>query len=173
MVAINAIRFTDCLTGAILQARYTGRLKLAHSKKEGPMLLRSHAAHAAPAHWLDDARSALRATWHPLARAASYAWRNAVTRRELADLDDRMLADIGVTRATVRAEMDRFPWEHSPHRRQPTRHNGPSLRQRASAMWQRHRSRQRIAELDADILKDIGVSFAEAEAEANKPFWRG
>jgi uncharacterized protein YjiS (DUF1127 family) len=39
-------------------------------------------------------------------------------------------------------------------------------------MWQRHRSRQRITRLDSDILKDIGVSFSEAEAEANKPFWR-
>jgi hypothetical protein len=28
------------------------------------------------------------------------------------------------------------------------------------------------ADLDSHLLKDIGVSFAEAEAEANKPFWR-
>ena len=28
-----------------------------------------------------------------------------------------------------------------------------------------------MAELDARMLKDIGVSYAEAEAEANKPFW--
>jgi uncharacterized protein YjiS (DUF1127 family) len=40
------------------------------------------------------------------------------------------------------------------------------------AAWRRYRSRQRIAELDRHLLKDIGVSFAEAEAEANKPFWR-
>ncbi len=39
--------------------------------------------------------------------------------------------------------------------------------------WRRHRSRQRITELDGRMLKDIGVSFAEAETEANKPFWRG
>ena len=25
---------------------------------------------------------------------------------------------------------------------------------------------------DGHMLKDIGVSFAEAEAEANKPFWQ-
>ena len=42
----------------------------------------------------------------------------------------------------------------------------------AHAAWRRYRTRQRIAELDRHILKDIGVSFAEAEAEANKPFWR-
>ena len=40
------------------------------------------------------------------------------------------------------------------------------------AAWRRYRSRQRIAQLDSHMLKDIGVSFAEAEAEANKPFWR-
>jgi uncharacterized protein YjiS (DUF1127 family) len=38
--------------------------------------------------------------------------------------------------------------------------------------WRRQRSRQRIAQLDWRVLKDIGASFAEAEAEANKPFWR-
>jgi uncharacterized protein YjiS (DUF1127 family) len=37
--------------------------------------------------------------------------------------------------------------------------------------WQRYRSRQRIAQLDPHLLKDIGVTYAEAEAEANKRFW--
>ncbi len=41
------------------------------------------------------------------------------------------------------------------------------------AAWRRYRTRQRISELDGHMLKDIGVSFADAEAEANKPFWRG
>ena len=40
------------------------------------------------------------------------------------------------------------------------------------AAWRRYRSRQNIAQLDSHMLKDIGVSLAEAEAEANKPFWR-
>jgi uncharacterized protein YjiS (DUF1127 family) len=40
------------------------------------------------------------------------------------------------------------------------------------AAWRRYRSRQGITQLDSHMLKDIGVSFAEAEAEANKPFWR-
>jgi len=132
------------------------------------MLSRSHAAHAAHTNWLDDARAALRT----LARAANRAWRNAVTRREMAELDDRMLADIGVTRAAVRAEMDRFPWDGRPRGRQSRSAAGPSIWQRAGVMWQRQRSRQRIARLDADMLKDIGISFSEAEAEANKPFWR-
>ena len=38
--------------------------------------------------------------------------------------------------------------------------------------YRRRRSRQAITELDAFLLKDIGVSYAEAEHEANKPFWR-
>jgi len=50
----------------------------------------------------------------------------------------------------------------------------PPLLSRAwlRAAWRRYRSRQRIADLDAHLLKDIGVSYAEAEAEANRPFWR-
>jgi uncharacterized protein YjiS (DUF1127 family) len=132
------------------------------------MLLRSHAAHAAHNHWRDD----VRATWRAIMGSANRVWRNAVTRRELAELDDRMLADIGVTRAAVLAEMDRLPWDSRPRRRQPRRDTRPSVWQHVGAMWQRHHSRQRIAELDADMLKDIGVSFTEAEAEANKPFWR-
>jgi uncharacterized protein YjiS (DUF1127 family) len=132
------------------------------------MLFRSHAAHAASTHWHND----VRATWHLFTRAANRVWRNAATRRELADLDDRMLADIGVTRGTVRKEMDRFPWDDSLRLRQPRHAAGSSVWQHVGTMWQRHRSRQRIAELDADLLKDIGVSFTEAEAEANKPFWR-
>jgi uncharacterized protein YjiS (DUF1127 family) len=39
------------------------------------------------------------------------------------------------------------------------------------AAWRRQRTRSCLAELDAYMLKDIGVSYAEAEAEANKPFW--
>lgn len=40
------------------------------------------------------------------------------------------------------------------------------------AAWRRYQSRRRIAQLDSRMLKDVGISFAEAEAEANKPFWR-
>jgi uncharacterized protein YjiS (DUF1127 family) len=38
--------------------------------------------------------------------------------------------------------------------------------------WRRYVSRRRITDLDPYLLKDIGVSFADAEREANKPFWR-
>jgi uncharacterized protein YjiS (DUF1127 family) len=37
--------------------------------------------------------------------------------------------------------------------------------------WRRYRTRQLLAGFDAHMLKDIGVSFAEAEHEVNKPFW--
>jgi uncharacterized protein YjiS (DUF1127 family) len=47
-----------------------------------------------------------------------------------------------------------------------------SYRAKIRAAWRRFRSRQRIADLDGHLLKDIGVSFAEAETEANKPFWQ-
>lgn len=45
------------------------------------------------------------------------------------------------------------------------------LRGSIGAAWRRIRSRRALARLDAALLKDIGVSFAEAEQEANKPFW--
>jgi uncharacterized protein YjiS (DUF1127 family) len=35
----------------------------------------------------------------------------------------------------------------------------------------RHRSRTSLSELDERMLKDIGVTYAEAEHEANKQFW--
>ena len=38
--------------------------------------------------------------------------------------------------------------------------------------WRRrHRSRTSLSELNDRMLKDIGVTYAEAEHEANKPFW--
>lgn len=48
-----------------------------------------------------------------------------------------------------------------------------SVWMRLRAAWRRYRSRQRIAQLDSHALKDIGISFSEAEAEANKWFWQG
>ena len=57
----------------------------------------------------------------------------------------------------------------APHADQPQ--STPSW-SRMRAAWRRHRSRRQITQLDAHMLKDIGVSFSEAEAEANKPFWR-
>ena len=38
--------------------------------------------------------------------------------------------------------------------------------------WRRRRSRVYLSELNEHLLKDIGVTPAEAELEMNKPFWR-
>lgn len=55
-------------------------------------------------------------TWHRprdgvLTEGLRRAWRAATTRPALAELDDRMLRDIGVTRDQVRAELNRAPWD--------------------------------------------------------------
>jgi uncharacterized protein YjiS (DUF1127 family) len=47
----------------------------------------------------------------------------------------------------------------------------PGLRAALRAAWRRHRTRQWLTELDAHLLKDIGITYADAENEANKPFW--
>jgi len=60
------------------------------------------------------------------------------------------------------------PWTPS----QVVRENRRTFRAMLRAAWRRYRSRQQIANLDSHLLKDIGVTFAEAEAEANKSFWR-
>ena len=40
-------------------------------------------------------------------------------------------------------------------------------------VWQeRARERQQLSMLDSWMLKDIGLSRADAEREARKPFWR-
>lgn len=59
----------------------------------------------------------------------------------------------------------------APERRQPEGERG-SLRAAIREGWRRWRSRTAISELDPYMLKDIGVTWAEAEHEANKPFWR-
>ena len=38
-------------------------------------------------------------------------WRAITTRRMLAEMDDRMLADIGISRAQAAFEADRLPWD--------------------------------------------------------------
>ena len=39
--------------------------------------------------------------------------------------------------------------------------------------WRRrHQSRVSLCRLNSHMLKDVGLTYAEAEHEANKPFWR-
>lgn len=40
------------------------------------------------------------------------------------------------------------------------------------SLWvERHRTRRALAELDDHLLRDIGVTQAEAQIECAKPFW--
>lgn len=40
------------------------------------------------------------------------------------------------------------------------------------AWFDRHGQRQKLRELDDHMLRDIGLSRAAADHEADKPFWR-
>ncbi len=46
-----------------------------------------------------------------------------------------------------------------------------SLLQRMRRYQRNYRTRRQLLQLDAAALKDIGISRAEALAEARKPFW--
>lgn len=41
-----------------------------------------------------------------------------------------------------------------------------------STWIQRHRTRRDLRALDAHLLRDIGLDWAAAQSEAQKPFWR-
>jgi len=43
---------------------------------------------------------------------------------------------------------------------------------KAGAAWRRRRSRNVLSQFNDYMLRDIGVTRAEAQFEANKPFWR-
>lgn len=60
-----------------------------------------------------------------------------------------------------------------PQRRGPSRRKTGSVWARVGVFWRRHRSRVALANLDGHLLRDIGVTYTDAEQEANKPFWRG
>ena len=47
----------------------------------------------------------------------------------------------------------------------------PSALEWVREAWGRRRSRTCLSQLDDRMLKDIGVTRAEADWEANKPFW--
>ena len=68
---------------------------------------------------------------------------------------------------TIRA-MEATPW-----RRQTRRHIPLAAIWRYLGLWRdRLRQRRDLQELDAQLLRDIGVSRADVEIECNKPFWR-
>jgi uncharacterized protein YjiS (DUF1127 family) len=55
--------------------------------------------------------------------------------------------------------------------RLPARPQLPGLLPRLVAMMALNRQRARLAQLDDAQLRDIGLTRAEADAEANRPFW--
>ena len=59
-------------------------------------------------------RARVRGTWHDVAAAIRLALRTQLTRQELPDLSDHLLADIGVSRAAALAEAERLPWDLAP-----------------------------------------------------------
>lgn len=54
--------------------------------------------------------TAARWAWRRFKRAYAVALREETSRRNLKVLDDRMLADIGISRAQAHFEADRKPW---------------------------------------------------------------
>ncbi|MBS0639272.1 MAG: DUF1127 domain-containing protein [Acetobacteraceae bacterium] len=55
--------------------------------------------------------------WADFAAAVRLAIRTQVTRQQLPDLPDHILADIGVSRSAALAEAARQPWDLTPPRR--------------------------------------------------------
>ena len=54
----------------------------------------------------------------------------------------------------------------------PTSAKGPSRLRQIVALWrERRRSRLLLVTLNDRLLRDIGLTAAEAEREATKPFW--
>jgi uncharacterized protein YjiS (DUF1127 family) len=116
-----------------------------------------------------------------VARLVAHIHAVHVSRRELAELEPRLLADIGLSQRQALNEAGRAPWDIRPQDRRragPQRRGGndggamTTLRTSLRAMLRRWRTRQRISDLDQHALRDIGVTFAEAEREANKAFWQ-
>jgi uncharacterized protein YjiS (DUF1127 family) len=104
--------------------------------------------------------------WNP-ARTLALALRVASTRKALPDLDDRMLADIGITREEALAEAARAPWDITPRA-------APRL---GFWRWTRDAIRRRyertlITRLDTALARDLGISRTDLQTEADKPFWR-
>jgi uncharacterized protein YjiS (DUF1127 family) len=71
--------------------------------------------------------------------------------------------------------LDGRAFSAAPQGRLLARRAAPRLRQIRDTLrlWQdRVRGRHQLRELDDHVLRDIGITRLQAEAEANKPFWR-
>jgi uncharacterized protein YjiS (DUF1127 family) len=59
-------------------------------------------------------RATANGTFSDFAHAVRLVARTLLTRRDLPELSDQMLADIGVTRSAALAEAARLPWDLTP-----------------------------------------------------------
>jgi uncharacterized protein YjiS (DUF1127 family) len=101
--------------------------------------------------------------------AIRLALRTYLTRQALSELTVRELSDIGLTRYAALTEAARLPWDTDPG---PRRRSPRGMLAEIQRTWQRARTRRLLASMNARDLRDFGVTPSEAEAEANKPFWR-
>lgn len=46
------------------------------------------------------------------------------------------------------------------------------VREYLARLWQTHRERQSLAELDPRLLRDIGIDRISANYETRRPFWQ-
>lgn len=68
--------------------------------------------------------------------------------------------------------MSTLTFSYHRHREHSLHGPGRQLPALLRAWYQRAHQRRQLAQLDDRALEDIGVSRAQAEAEAAKPFWQ-
>lgn len=101
MLTVKTIRYAYYGTGPILHSRHG-------AGKAWTMSAHLRSASSLPASQSACLRAARRAGWLAFMRRALRA---VETRQHLAELDDQMLRDIGLSRADASAEMRRAPWD--------------------------------------------------------------
>ena len=74
----------------------------------------------------------------------------------------------GRVASTTSSYLPQIASQQNRHGQEPARH--PWLA-RLREWRRRRRSRTLLVQLDDHLLKDIGITHAEAEREANKSFW--
>ncbi|WP_407682138.1 DUF1127 domain-containing protein [Pseudodonghicola flavimaris] len=58
-------------------------------------------------------------------------------------------------------------------RRKPSTSKMQRIKTVVGLWFFRRRTRQQLSELDTHLLEDIGVTHAQAQKEASRPFWQG
>lgn len=73
------------------------------------------------------------------------------------------LSDVRLTLRTVQSQVGR---------EMPRAANTPADLSRWALFWHRLHTRHMLSKLDADELRDVGLSREQARYESGKPFWR-